>query len=188
MKQNNLERSDRGRQKTTHLRVNHSSLSSKLIPIAKPILPSCDWTFSSAPFPVFVGSGTDVEDVTCDAVTGVAVVGGKVRDGRLLQRELKSEVCPNDTWVSTLRMKLNRTLTFTQRFQYTNQVWFYWNNTICALLDFGVTSRSAETWDRVARIIQRWCRGTYTYTLIKRVSPCPNKDLEHFEHTWSGIG
>ena len=151
---------------------------------------------SSAPFPVFVGSGTistDVEGVTwelvvCDAVTGVAVVGGKVRDGRLLQRELKSEVCPNDR-VRSLRMKLNGTLTFTQRFQYTNQIWFYWNNTICALLDFGVTSRSAETWDSGARIIQRWCWGTYAYALItKRVSPCPNKDLESFEHTWSGTG
>ena len=202
----------RGRRKTTpHLCSTHSNLNSKIIPIAMPILPiwDCQWTLSSAPFPVFVGSGTtsiEVDDgggivsvivsVICGVVAGdvtvsvldavgeesvrdvvlLIVVGGKVRGGRLLQRELKSEV-PNyevSHWQVLENWNLmGAPLAFTILFQYTDQGWFYWDSTICALLDFRVTSRSAETRYSGARIIQRCCRGTYTCTLIKGVTGKP---------------
>lgn len=81
-KENETELSRKSDTRTTEswlLYAIHSNLSSKLIPIAMPILPIWDWTLSSAPLPWFAGSDTistevDVVGITWDVADGLAVI------------------------------------------------------------------------------------------------------------------
>jgi hypothetical protein len=99
----------------------------------------------------------------CEAI----VVGGKVIGGRLGHRVWKSEI---PVLVSP---EVPGTMTILALFvglQYTDYAWLYGNDTICACLDYGLSSLSAETRDGCAGIRQlcRW--STCFCALIEIVS------------------
>ena len=112
----------------------------------------------------------DVADTVGDVA--VTVLGGKVRDGRLklLQRALKSEV-PDDAVSQVPENEVKRGRLPSR--SCSNSLTKLGSNGITQFTHcwISVTSRSAETRDSGARIIQCCCRSACTCTLNLKSQP-----------------